>query len=81
LCLALRGGLRRGWLGLNEILESEEDHDRQKAENQERSHVAAATAAGSAASLHLKIWILIFGQRKLPVLINQPENEDRSFLW
>ncbi len=77
--LGLRCGLRRGGLGLDEILESEEDDDREKAENQERSHVAAATAAGSAASLHLKIWILIFGQRKLPVLIEQRETTATRF--
>jgi hypothetical protein len=62
-------------------LEAEEDDDREQAENQQGAHVAAATTAGTtAAALHLEIWILIFGQRKLPVL-NERHNGCARFVY
>jgi hypothetical protein len=61
-------------------LESEENDHRQQAENQHGSHVASATTGG-AASLRLEIWILKFGQRKLPVFIERPQGFARLCLW
>jgi len=73
-------GRRRRRLGLDEVLESKENQDSEKAEDHQRSHVAAATAAGSA-SLRLKIGILKFGQRKLPVLMERHKGCVRFCLW
>ena len=59
-------GVRRRRLGLEEVLVAEEHHEHQQREGHHGAHIAAAATAAGA--LRLKIRILNFGQRILPVV-------------